>query len=205
MGGILHQVAGCCPAARTETGHCLYHVVGGIGQCRILPDECVHRLRIQHLLVVEHNAVYRIRAAVVGGEVFVHGDFIATIGFFGDDKVVAVAFEGEIVRRIAVGYPQSIGAVRRSVQVHDEVFAEIALDDVAVGTCAAGQIVAAAAAGEFVVALPTVEAVVAVFAVKFVMTCLTIQHIIARTANQGVVAGIAVYPIVAAARFDQAA
>ena len=205
MGGILYQVAGRCSAARTETGHCLYHVVGGIGQCRILPDECVHRLRIQHCLVVEHDAVYRIRAAVVGGEVFVHGDFIAAVGFFGDDKVVAVAFEGEIVRRIAIGYPQSIGAVRRSVQVHDEVFAEIALDDIAVGTCTAGQIVVAAAAGEFVVALPAVEAVVTVFTVKFVMTGLTVQHIVARSANQGVVAGIAVYPIVTAARFDQAA
>ena len=205
MGGILHQVAGCCSATRTETGHCLYHVVGGIGQCRTLPDKRVHRLRIQHRLVVEHNAVYRIRAAVIGGEVFVHGNFVAAVGFFGDDKVVAVAFEGEIVRRIAVGYPQGIGAVRRSVQVHDEVFAEIALDDIAVGTRAAGQIVVAAAAGEFVVALPAVEAVVAVFAVKFVMTGLTVQHIVARSANQGVVAGIAVYPIVTAARFDQAA
>ena len=180
-------------------------MVGGIGQCRTLPDKRVHRLRIQHRPVVEHNAVYRIRAAVVGGEVFVHGDFIAAVGFFCDDKVVAVAFESEIVRRIAVGYPQGIGAVWRSVQVHDEVFAEIALDDIAVGTCTAGQIVVAAAAGEFVVALPAVEAVVAVFAVKFVMTGLTVQHIVACSANQGVVAGIAVYPIVAAACFDQAA
>jgi hypothetical protein len=37
------------------------------------------------------------------------------------------------------------------------------------------------------------------------MTGLTVQHIVACSANQGVVAGIAVYPIVAAACFDQAA